>query len=189
MKANGSGTSHVASANAASEHEAALSLWRGMKEAENGQRKVMATSLREQQGIPLIVVVDDEPVVAITLSEILRGHGANVVWFTEPLLALDYVRSHPVDLLISDITMPLMDGVGLAAQVNDVQPSCKLLLFSAVSDQPEVVRRVSALNLNVRLTSKPMQVACLMSTINEMLAIAGGDSVLAPPRHFAHNAS
>src|ERR1700712_4468297 len=97
------------------EHFAAFSLWEQMKVKENAEDMRRAQDLRTQQRQPLIVVVDDEPVVAITLSEILRRHGANVTWFTEPLLALAYVARGPIELLISDINMPLLDGLELAA--------------------------------------------------------------------------
>jgi PleD family two-component response regulator len=77
------------------EHLAAFSQWQKTKAKENTDHMLRARQLRLEHRQPLIVVVDDEPVVAITLSEILRRHGANVTWFTEPLLALAYIASGP----------------------------------------------------------------------------------------------
>src|ERR1700709_1693096 len=87
----------------ADEHAAATSTWCDLKTAENMDFMVQAACAASKRMAPLIVVVDDELVVAITLTEILRRHGANVVWFTEPLLALGYFQTNPVDLLVSDI--------------------------------------------------------------------------------------
>jgi DNA-binding response OmpR family regulator len=154
----------------ADEHVTAMSKWRDLKNAENMQCIVRAACAEPKRVSPLIVVVDDEPVVAITLAEILRRHGANALWFTEPLLALSYFQSNSVDLLVSDINMPLMDGISLAAQLKALQPACKLLLLSAVCDQPEVAARVIAMNLSAQLRAKPLQVACLLSAINELLS-------------------
>ena len=152
------------------EHIAAFSLWQMAKAKENKDHMLRAQQLRTEHRQPLIVVVDDEPVVAITLSEILRRHGANVTWFTEPLLALAYIASGPIELLISDINMSLLDGLDLAAQVSQVIPACRLILLSAACDQPEIVERIGALSLKATLLTKPLLVPCLLSAIKEALA-------------------
>ncbi len=157
------------------EHFGAFSLWQEAKTKENREHMLRAHALRAEDRQPLIVVVDDEPVVAITLSEILRRHGANVTWFTEPLLALAYVASGPIELLISDINMPLLDGLDLAAQVSLLTPSCRMILLSAVCGQTEITERVSVMNLKVKLLTKPINVPCLLSAISE--ALPGCDEV------------
>ena len=152
-----------------SEHADAFALWQRAKEAENERLTANAKTYRVQRGKPLIVVVDDEPVVAITLAEILRRNGNIAVWFTDPLRALDYLRGGPVDLLLSDITMPEMDGVSLATQVQGVRPSCVILLFFAVSEGPEVMERVATLGINVQLELKPLRVPCLLLAVDRLL--------------------
>jgi len=157
---------------AESEHANAFALWQRAKEAENECLKANARTHRRQRGQPLLVVVDDEPVVAITLAEILRRNGNIAVWFTEPLRALDYLGEGPVDLLLSDITMPAMDGVSLAAKAHAVRPSCEILLLSALAQEMEVMERVAKLGIKVQLELKPLRVPCLLMKIDRLL-VAG----------------
>lgn len=153
----------------AEEHAAAFSSWYRAKETENARYKIEARSRRTQRESPLIVIIDDEPVVAITMTEVLRRHGANVVWFTEPLLALAYVESGPVDLVVSDTMMPLMDGVLLSTQVQAIQPSCAIFLLSAINNQVDVIEQIAVMELDVHVESKPLQMTCLLTAINRLL--------------------
>jgi CheY-like chemotaxis protein len=162
------------------EHADAFVLWHRAREAENESLKTNARAYRVQRGKPLIVVVDDELVVAITLAEILQRHGQMAVWFTEPLRALDYLWGGPVDLLLSDITMPAMDGVCLATQAHAIRPACAILLFSAVAQEAEVMERMVRLGTNVELERKPLQVPCLLSKIDHLLVAGKSDAALVP---------
>jgi CheY-like chemotaxis protein len=155
-----------------SEHANAFALWHRAKETDNELLKANAGTYRTQREQPLIVVVDDEPVVAITLAEILRRDGKIAVWFTEPLRALDYLWEVPVDLLLSDITMPTMDGVSLATQAQAVRPSCEILLLSALAREAEVIERVARLGIKVQLELKPLRVPCLLLKVDRLL-VAG----------------
>jgi len=55
--------------------------------------------------------VDDEPVERLTLTEILRLDGYYVASVANGEAALDYLRSHHVDLMILDLRMPGMSGI------------------------------------------------------------------------------
>jgi len=152
------------------EHAAAFAQWHAAKHPENPRIQAEARALRSRQGAPLIVVVDEEPVVAVTLSEILRRRRKTAVWFTEPLRALEYFQSGTADLLLADINLPTMDGVRLAAKVRAVCPSCEILLLHSITAEFEVTKRVARLGLNARLASKPLRVPLLLSSIDELLA-------------------
>jgi response regulator RpfG family c-di-GMP phosphodiesterase len=167
---NGTGIRTGSCEKVADDHSVAFSSWCNAKVIENERYRAEATSQRTPHEIPLIVLVDDELVVAVTLTEILRRHGLNVLWFTEPLCALAYFESVQVELLISDITMPQFDGVQLAARIRNVQPSCQILLFSAVCGQSEVLERIARLKVDAHLESKPLNMPCLISTINRLLS-------------------
>ncbi len=162
------------------EHASAFALWHRAREAENELLMANARTYRVQRGQPLIVVVDDEPVVAITLAEILRRNGNIAVWFTDPLRALEYLWEGPVDLLLSDITMPAMDGVSLATEAHAVRASCEILLFSAVAQEAEVIERVARLGIKVHLELKPLRVPCLLLKIERLLVGGKVNLALAP---------
>ncbi|MBB5059695.1 CheY-like chemotaxis protein [Granulicella aggregans] len=121
---------------------------------------------------PLIAVVDDEPVIAITLAEILGRHGLRAVWFTIPLDALAFFQSCKVDLLLTDVAMPTMDGICLAAEMLKTHPECSVFFFSSQSHEAGIRRRVHLLSPNVHLEAKPLQVNSLIHGIEQLLTKA-----------------
>ena len=167
---DGTGTTIAGCAKVAEDHSVAFSSWCNVKLIENERYRAEAASQKTPHDVPLIVLVDDELIVAVTLTEILRRHGLNILWFTEPLCASAYFESVQVEMLISDITMPQFDGVQLAAKVRDVQPGCQILLFSAVAGQAEVLERIASLSLDAHLESKPLNMPCLISRIKRLLS-------------------
>jgi two-component system cell cycle response regulator CpdR len=114
-----------------------------------------------------IVVVDDERLIAFTLSQILALHGYCVSWFQSPSLALEHIKMERPDLVISDVMMAEMDGSELAQQVSAHVPDCSLLLFSAVPEecQPSTgfIQRA-----RIRILAKPLAVADLLGHIKEL---------------------
>ena len=79
---------------------------------------------------PIVMVVDDEPLVADTLATILSRAGYTVVKSYCGLKALELARITRPALLISDVAMPEMNGVELAMAVLSGSPDCGVLLFS-----------------------------------------------------------
>ena len=78
----------------------------------------------------VIFVVDDEHVIASTLTMILKSNGFDATSFTDSLEALRAAHFGAPDLLISDVTMPFLSGFKLAAKIKAFCPDCRVLLFS-----------------------------------------------------------
>ena len=64
-----------------------------------------------------ILVVDDSPSMRQLLGVTLRSAGYQVIEACDGQEALDYARKHPVDLVLTDVNMPHMDGITLIAQL------------------------------------------------------------------------
>ena len=64
-----------------------------------------------------VVVVDDDPSVRRLLLRTLEREGLTTRGYGTPLAALDLVLAHPPPVLITDLEMPELDGVSLAAAV------------------------------------------------------------------------
>lgn len=78
-----------------------------------------------------ILLVDDDAMVLEATAAILSDVGHRVVERADGLAALDYlVAEGPVDLLITDITMPRLDGLSLAEAVRKRWPALPVLLVS-----------------------------------------------------------
>lgn len=60
-----------------------------------------------------VVVVDDQSTGRLILAEVIRGidRTINTVLFSNPVEAIDYIRTKPVDLVLTDYKMPQMDGI------------------------------------------------------------------------------
>ena len=77
-----------------------------------------------------IAVIDDEPIVADTLVQILRMHGyeGRAYYSGEGALA---DRGFRPEVVLSDVRMPGMDGIETARRMRDVAPGCRIILFTA----------------------------------------------------------
>jgi DNA-binding response OmpR family regulator len=93
-----------------------------------------------------ILVVDDEPVARQSLSEILRLEGYVVNSVPNGQAAVEYVRTHPVDLMVVDLRMPGMDGLEVIQVVNQVSPETEIILLTAFGTTESAIQ---ALRLRV----------------------------------------
>jgi len=84
-----------------------------------------------------ILVVDDDPEVLALAVDVLQRAGYTVLGTVDPRHALRLVRTHaePLHLLLTDVVMPLMSGLELAAEVRAIRPEVKILLMSAHSTE------------------------------------------------------
>lgn len=64
-----------------------------------------------------ILVVDDSPSMRQLLGVTLRSAGYEVIETSDGEEALDYARKHSADLVLTDVNMPLMDGITLIARL------------------------------------------------------------------------
>ncbi|MEO8487505.1 MAG: response regulator [Betaproteobacteria bacterium] len=123
-----------------------------------------------------LLLVDDEPNVLSALRRMCMNAAAlpalddpHVTTFTSPADALYYLRSHPVDLVISDYRMPGMDGAAFLSRVKDLQPETARILLSACADMDGIVRAVNEADI-FRFVSKPWSDAELKASIVDVLA-------------------
>ena len=85
-----------------------------------------------------ISVVDDEVLVASSFAMVLCDQGFDASFFTEPLQAIQAARYYAPDLLISEVSMPLLSGIELAIKVQKQCPKCKVLLLSGHPGYPPI---------------------------------------------------
>jgi DNA-binding NtrC family response regulator len=78
-----------------------------------------------------ILLVDDEPIEASVLGEILRDKGFDVTIRTDPLKALELAQRESFELVISDLKMPSMDGVELLQKLRVIDPELTVIIMTA----------------------------------------------------------
>ncbi len=109
-----------------------------------------------------ILVVDDEAEVRALVREVLTLHGYTVIDTGDPFEARRIVESQPVHLLLTDVVMPIMNGLELAKRVETSSPTTKVLLMSGYS--------TAAVKGSGRpLVPKPFQTSDLVNAVRQML--------------------
>lgn len=117
------------------------------------------------------MIVDDALFMRQMLSKILTGEGHEIC--AEATNAKDAVEKYKKckpDLVTMDIVMPMMeelDGIGAVKEIIKFDPSAKILLISAMSQQPIVVE---AIRLGAKdFLSKPVNPERLKETVKNIL--------------------
>lgn len=87
----------------------------------------------ESNARPRVLVVDDERVIADTLSIILNQSGFRAAAVYSGVDAVTEARKQPPDLIIADVVMPDMNGIEAAIAIREMLPACKILLFFGTS--------------------------------------------------------
>jgi two-component system cell cycle sensor histidine kinase/response regulator CckA len=116
-----------------------------------------------------ILVVDDVENLRNMLATILRGSGYTVITAGNGGEALPIGEHYEgdIDLLITDMVMPGMSGIELAAKFKAVRPNIPVLLISGAGDS-DLIRRGLTVG-NIELLFKPFALGKLLDTVNRIL--------------------
>jgi len=92
-----------------------------------------------------ILFVDDEQVITEMSKEMIEGLGYLVYTKTDPIEALNFLKSNyrEIDLLITDMTMPKMSGIKLAELIKNIRPDLPIIIctgYSALIDKEKLKR-------------------------------------------------
>ncbi len=105
---------------------------------------------------PRILVVDDEPLIADTIVQILNRSGfvAEAVYGGRE--AIEAARRIVPDLILSDVLMPHLDGVEAAIAIQKFLPNTRIILFSGQAATVEILARASHRGYHFELLAKPL---------------------------------
>jgi CheY-like chemotaxis protein len=116
-------------------------------------------------GPPTILIVDDDPNILRLVEKMLKPRQVKVLLAPRPSEALLICEQQTVDLLISDVAMPEMDGIKLADRVLKLQPTASVLLISGHYKDDEGPSR----NPRMRFLPKPFFPSQLLAHLRELL--------------------
>lgn len=133
-------------------------------EAEND-----APRAEQSSSAATILVAEDEPSVMTLLRRTLEDGGHTVLTAPDGVEALRVLDLHgrDVDLLVTDVTMPRMDGLELARRVRERIPGVPILLASGFP--ADVVRGMDVPLAGARLLEKPFLASDVLRAVDEML--------------------
>lgn len=124
-----------------------------------------------QQSTPTVLVVDDNMLIRLMVTNILNDHGMRALpaaCAKEALAIMDELDADP-HLLISDISMPGMSGIEMAKIAEGRCPGLKVLF---ISSRPELYDDIQRLSVSDnRLLQKPFQRADLLDCVTKLLEL------------------
>ncbi|MES2219445.1 MAG: response regulator [Acidobacteriota bacterium] len=118
---------------------------------------------------PVVLVVDDEVVIADTLTTILAQHGIAAMTAYDGFDALEVARIIPPDLLLADVVMPGMSGIDVATAIKKDIPDCAILLFSGQAATPGLPPKAGNQWCDFEVLLKPIHPQKLVQLIFERL--------------------
>jgi DNA-binding response OmpR family regulator len=118
---------------------------------------------------PVVLVVDDESVIADTLAEILTRSGYTGVAEYDADSALETALLTPPEMLITDVVLPGMTGIELAISVRRIFPECKIILFSGQASTADLLASARADGHHFTLLNKPLHPQDLLARVSEGL--------------------
>ncbi len=120
-----------------------------------------------------VLFVDDEPNVLSGIRRMLRA--ARVGWDTEfvdnGVEALELLRSRPVEVVVSDMRMPLMDGATLLREVKKQHPDTIRIVLSGQSSPKDVLKVVTPAH---RFLAKPCDADELIGAVRRSIELRKG---------------
>ena len=120
-------------------------------------------------GTETILLVEDEKGVRVTVAQFLKTEGYTVLAAAEPEEALLVAGRHsdPIDLLITDVVMPSMNGRDLATRLTADRPDMKCLFISGYS--ADVIAHRGILEEGVHFLAKPFSREVIARKVREVL--------------------
>jgi signal transduction histidine kinase/DNA-binding response OmpR family regulator len=139
-----------------------------------------------EPGTETILVVEDESNLRYLVRQFLEKQGYRVLQAEDGAAAMQIVVAHEgvINLLLTDVIMPGMNGRELAQRVAELRPNVKILYMSGYTEN--VIGRNGTLDAGVRLLQKPFTLRDLKNTVREVLdsnALSTEVIMSAPPAY------
>ncbi|MGN6347320.1 MAG: response regulator, partial [Candidatus Nitrosocosmicus sp.] len=120
---------------------------------------------------PNILVIDDDVYITNLVRESLVKNGFEVTVFNDPLLALKYfkINSKEINIVISDIDMPEINGMDLISEIKEIKPNIKAIFITAF-DTDFIESALKKYDYNIDgIFQKPLRNKDLCNFVNLLL--------------------
>ncbi len=114
-----------------------------------------------------VLVVEDEETVREFVCRALTMHGHSVLTAHDGAEAVQLLEAHHFDLLVSDIVMPMMDGISLALKVRASRPHVPIILMTGYANERQRAHNLSLLIEG--LLTKPFTMDQLLAEVGSAL--------------------
>ena len=104
---------------------------------------------------PTILIVDDEPSIANSLSLILEHHGYRSIVARTGEQAVELARSTPPYALVCDVILHEMNGIEAALQIRALCPECRIILMSGNANTAQLLEDAHSAGHQFEVMAKP----------------------------------
>jgi two-component system probable response regulator PhcQ len=119
-----------------------------------------------------IYIIEDEETIRRALRRSLRHPRIEIRDFAEPFEAIEAAKSEEIDLVVSDYSLPGLNGVCAIDQIRKLQPSARTVVLSGNSPD-DVICRAMKDNVVDRYMAKPWRHAELRALVDELVSVPG----------------
>lgn len=128
-----------------------------------------APAARDEPATATLLLVDDEPSILSALRRLFRPHGWRTLTADSGEAALALASQETVDLVISDMRMPGMDGARFLARFRELQPAAARILLTGYADIGSTIAAINAGQIH-RYIAKPWEDHDIVLVVREALA-------------------
>jgi CheY-like chemotaxis protein len=118
-----------------------------------------------------IMVIEDEQELAALFKAFLENLGYDTVTFTDPLMALEFFKqgTKEISLILTDLRMPQMSGIELAAEIRKFNDKIKIILITAFMVEDLMISETYKIAKINEIVQKPVKIAALREIIDSVL--------------------
>ena len=122
---------------------------------------------------PLVLLVDDEPLLRDTLVQIFEGEGFRAVSAADGATAVGLAEQLRPDVVICDVLMPGTNGIETAKLIRRICSSVPIILFSGQAAATGLIEDAQSEGYDFEVLAKPIRPEFLISVIRKQLNAAG----------------
>jgi CheY-like chemotaxis protein len=130
-------------------------------------RMKFLTEDKKPGSIGKVLVVDDEPLIADTIVQILQRNGFEATAAYNGTDAVEVASTYCPDYMITDVLMPGMTGIEVAKIVQQLCPEARILLFSGQAATADLLTEAREEGLDFELLPKPIHPHALIEKLRE----------------------
>jgi len=122
----------------------------------------------DNEGHLKVLLVEDAPFLRYAFGRLLRMHGFDVCEATDGREALDRVVDFRPDLVLTDLMMPIMDGVELIRRLHDDPETANLPVVAITADATDQAERQARQAGAVDVITKPIDLPGLLERLQAL---------------------
>jgi CheY-like chemotaxis protein len=144
-----------------------IEMWLGQRGFPPPDSSLNRLTGEEAHTMGTVLVVDDERLIADTISAILTEHGFVAFKAYSGEEAIRLAEEVEPDIVLSDVLMPIMSGIQMAILIKESLPATRIVLLSGQAATAELMRQAAAAGYDFDLLAKPIHPEDLVKKLKE----------------------